>query len=82
VTAVLHDTVEDTETTPAELEARFGADVRAVVEEVTDDKTLPKEERKRLRIDPVTGQSGVPAEGLVGLREGATRTSWESPSSG
>jgi guanosine-3',5'-bis(diphosphate) 3'-pyrophosphohydrolase len=51
VAAVLHDTVEDTETTPAELEARFGADVRAVVEEVTDDKTLPKEERKHLQIE-------------------------------
>jgi (p)ppGpp synthase/HD superfamily hydrolase len=49
--AVLHDTVEDTETTPAELEARFGAEVRSVVEEVTDDKTLPKETRKRLQIE-------------------------------
>lgn len=49
--AVLHDTVEDTETTPAELEAQFGTEVRAVVEEVTDDKTLPKEERKRLQIE-------------------------------
>ena len=49
--AVLHDTVEDTETTPAELEARFGAEVRAVVEEVTDDKRLPSEERKRRQVE-------------------------------
>jgi guanosine-3',5'-bis(diphosphate) 3'-pyrophosphohydrolase len=49
--AVLHDTVEDTQTTPAELEARFGGEVRAVVEEVTDDKTLPREERKRRQIE-------------------------------
>lgn len=49
--AVLHDTVEDTETTPAELEARFGAEVRAVVEEVTDDKSLPREERKRRQVE-------------------------------
>lgn len=49
--AVLHDTVEDTETTFQELEERFGAAVRRLVEEVTDDKTLPKEERKRLQIE-------------------------------
>src|SRR5207237_10911356 len=35
----------------AELEAAFGAEVRRVVEEVTDDKRLPKAERKRLQIE-------------------------------
>jgi guanosine-3',5'-bis(diphosphate) 3'-pyrophosphohydrolase len=48
--AVLHDTIEDTETSPEELEARFGSEVRALVLEVTDDKQLPKAERKRLQI--------------------------------
>lgn len=48
--ALLHDTVEDTETTPAELEARFGAEVAGIVAEVTDDKALPKQERKALQI--------------------------------
>src|SRR5882724_1387256 len=48
--AVLHDTVEDTETTPDELEDEFGRGVRDVVLEVTDDKRLPREERKRLQI--------------------------------
>ena len=48
--AVLHDTLEDTETTARELSARFGPAVRRLVEEVTDDKSLPKEERKRLQI--------------------------------
>ena len=51
VAAVLHDTIEDTKTTPAELEEHFGPDVRRLVEEVTDDKTLPKAERKRLQIE-------------------------------
>src|SRR5262245_31695745 len=32
--AILHDTIEDTETTPDELEALFGLEVRRVVEEV------------------------------------------------
>jgi (p)ppGpp synthase/HD superfamily hydrolase len=49
--AALHDTIEDTKTTPEELEAAFGPEVRRVVEEVTDDKRLPKTERKRLQID-------------------------------
>jgi GTP diphosphokinase / guanosine-3',5'-bis(diphosphate) 3'-diphosphatase len=49
--AVLHDTVEDTETTSAELEARFGAHVTAIVMAVTDDKTLRKQERKRLQVE-------------------------------
>jgi guanosine-3',5'-bis(diphosphate) 3'-pyrophosphohydrolase len=48
--ALLHDTVEDTSTTPAELEATFGPAVRAIVMEVSDDKRLPKAERKRRQI--------------------------------
>jgi guanosine-3',5'-bis(diphosphate) 3'-pyrophosphohydrolase len=51
VAAVLHDTIEDTETTPEELEAAFGLEVRELVAEVTDDKNLPKEVRKQLQID-------------------------------
>jgi guanosine-3',5'-bis(diphosphate) 3'-pyrophosphohydrolase len=46
----LHDTVEDTATSREELVTAFGEDVAALVMEVTDDKTLPKEERKRLQI--------------------------------
>jgi len=49
--AILHDTVEDTDTTPEELEAAFGMRVRKLVEEVTDDKRLPKARRKELQID-------------------------------
>jgi GTP diphosphokinase / guanosine-3',5'-bis(diphosphate) 3'-diphosphatase len=48
--AVLHDTIEDTETTAAEIASIFGNDVLKIVLEVTDDKLLPKEERKRLQI--------------------------------
>lgn len=49
--AVLHDTVEDTDTTPDELREHFGEAVTSIVMEVTDDKTLPKEERRRLQIE-------------------------------
>jgi guanosine-3',5'-bis(diphosphate) 3'-pyrophosphohydrolase len=47
----LHDVVEDAGVTPRELEARFGAEVREVVTEVSDDKSLAKEVRKRLQIE-------------------------------
>jgi len=48
--ALLHDTVEDTETTFEELEEMFGKAVTALVREVTDDKSLAKDERKGLAI--------------------------------
>lgn len=49
--ALLHDTVEDTDTTPDELAREFGAEVAAIVAEVTDDKSLVKSERKRLQVE-------------------------------
>lgn len=49
--AILHDTIEDTKTTHQELVARFGKPVADAVREVTDDKDLPKAERKRLQIE-------------------------------
>ena len=49
--AILHDTVEDTETTLEELEEAFGREVRELVDELTDDKRLPKAERKRLQVE-------------------------------
>jgi guanosine-3',5'-bis(diphosphate) 3'-pyrophosphohydrolase len=50
IAAILHDTIEDTEATPDELERLFGPGVAGIVAEVTDDKSLPKAERKRLQI--------------------------------
>ncbi|MFO0761625.1 MAG: HD domain-containing protein [Byssovorax sp.] len=49
--AVLHDTVEDTETTLDEITEAFGAEVSAVVAEVTDDRSLSREARKRAQIE-------------------------------
>jgi guanosine-3',5'-bis(diphosphate) 3'-pyrophosphohydrolase len=51
VAAILHDIIEDTETSPAELEALFGPEVVALVQEVSDDKSLPKARRKQLQIE-------------------------------
>ncbi|XP_069136125.1 guanosine-3',5'-bis(diphosphate) 3'-pyrophosphohydrolase MESH1-like [Argopecten irradians] len=49
--ALLHDTVEDTETSFDEIDQHFGAEVCGIVKEVTDDKTLPKLERKQEQIN-------------------------------
>jgi GTP diphosphokinase / guanosine-3',5'-bis(diphosphate) 3'-diphosphatase len=65
--ALLHDTVEDTATTPEEIAARFGAEVCAVVLEVSDDQRLPKAERKRLQVEHA-GHASEPAR-LVKLAD-------------
>ncbi|XP_062604996.1 guanosine-3',5'-bis(diphosphate) 3'-pyrophosphohydrolase MESH1-like isoform X2 [Saccostrea cucullata] len=49
--ALLHDTVEDTNTTFEEILDNFGEEVTGLVREVTDDKNLPKLERKQQQID-------------------------------
>ena len=49
--ALLHDTLEDTKTEPEDLEAEFGKKVCEYVLDVTDDKTLQKDERKRRQIE-------------------------------
>jgi GTP diphosphokinase / guanosine-3',5'-bis(diphosphate) 3'-diphosphatase len=48
--AVLHDTLEDTETTEEELTVLFGENVCSLVKEVTDDMTLTYDDRKRYQI--------------------------------
>ena len=48
--ALLHDTIEDTETTLDELQREFGPRIAGLVAELTDDKELPKAERKRLQV--------------------------------
>ncbi|XP_012917474.1 guanosine-3',5'-bis(diphosphate) 3'-pyrophosphohydrolase MESH1 isoform X1 [Mustela nigripes] len=65
--ALLHDTVEDTDTSLDEVERHFGAQVRRLVEEVTDDKTMPKLERKRLQVERAPHSS--PGAKLVKLAD-------------
>jgi len=49
--AILHDTIEDTKTTADELRKNFGEKITSIVLEVSDDKSIEKEERKQLQID-------------------------------
>lgn len=69
IAAVLHDTVEDTDATLEEIGATFGEDVRALVAEVTDDKSLPKPERKRLQVERASRLS--PGAKLIRLADKA-----------
>jgi (p)ppGpp synthase/HD superfamily hydrolase len=57
VAALLHDAIEDVGVTRAEIAERFGEDVAALVAEVTDDKSLPKQTRKALQIEHAAGKS-------------------------
>jgi len=55
--ALLHDTLEDTETSAEELNTQFGAKIGGIVMEVTDDKRLSKAKRKRLQVEHAAGIS-------------------------
>lgn len=72
--AILHDTVEDTETTFEEIQGLFGYHVQQLVQEMTDDKSLSKQERKRLQIQRAPTKSEkaaliVLADKLSNLRD-------------
>ena len=55
--AWLHDAIEDQGVAPEAIAERFGEAVARIVCEVTDDKTLPKAERKRKQVETVAGKS-------------------------
>ena len=82
--ALLHDTVEDTATTPEELAEVFGTRIADIVAEVTDDTRLPKAERKRLQIEHARTLSSQArlvklADKICNLRDVAERppASWD-----
>jgi len=55
--AWLHDVVEDEHATADEVEALFGRRICGLVQELTDDMTLPKEERKRRQVEEIGAKS-------------------------
>ena len=67
IAALLHDTVEDTDTTFEEIEKAFGPVVAGYVREVTDDKSLPKEVRKELQIEHAPHKS--PGAAMIKLAD-------------
>jgi (p)ppGpp synthase/HD superfamily hydrolase len=50
IASILHDVVEDTDTTENDLSDLYGIKVASIVKEVTDDTKLPKYKRKELQI--------------------------------
>lgn len=57
IAALLHDVLEDTDVTPEDLDEGFGSRVTALVREVSEDKTLPWEERKARMVEQLRGAS-------------------------
>ena len=57
IAGLLHDTVEDVGVSAEELAAEFGAEVAAMVAQVTDDKSLEKETRKQIQIEDAPVQT-------------------------
>jgi len=55
--AILHDVVEDTDATYEEIKVCFGIPIADIVAEVTDNKSLPKVERKRLQVSRMAQKS-------------------------
>jgi guanosine-3',5'-bis(diphosphate) 3'-pyrophosphohydrolase len=76
--ALLHDTIEDTDTSVEELAEAFGGPVAALVREVTDDKRLPKPERKSRQVEHAANLSPKArsvklADKIANLRDVADR---------
>jgi len=57
IAAVLHDAVEKTGAQDADIRSRFGDEVADLVAELTEDKSLPEDERKRRQVEEMAGKS-------------------------
>jgi GTP diphosphokinase / guanosine-3',5'-bis(diphosphate) 3'-diphosphatase len=57
IASILHDVVEDTDTSETEIAERFGTKVAQIVMEVTDNMKLPEKERKELQVIKAPGLS-------------------------
>lgn len=62
VAALLHDTVEDTKITFADIQKSFGTTAEGYVRELTDNMSLPQEERMKLQIETAPKKSLAAAQ--------------------
>ncbi|MGR9052778.1 MAG: HD domain-containing protein [Gammaproteobacteria bacterium] len=83
--ALLHDTIEDTDTRYEELVDQFGELIASIVLEVSDDTTLPRKERKQMQIDRAPYKSNEAklvklADKISNLRDviGSPPASWST----
>jgi len=61
IAGALHDVIEDTNTPPDEIKEFFGSDILNLILELTDDMSLPHDERKQRQIETAPGIS-IPAK--------------------
>ena len=80
--ALLHDTIEDTETSYRELRGLFGTRIADVVAEVTDAKFLGKELRKRLQVSRASKVSAEAAQIKIADKICNLRSMLSSPPAG
>jgi guanosine-3',5'-bis(diphosphate) 3'-pyrophosphohydrolase len=67
VAALLHDTLEDTQTTVQELQGEFGEEIGSIVMEVSDEPTLDWRVRKKLQV--TRAKTATPRARLVKLAD-------------
>lgn len=82
IAALLHDTVEDTGVSADEISGMFGEDVATIVLEVTDDKSLPKAQRKELQVQNAPHKSERARNLKVADKISNVRAILESPPAG
>jgi (p)ppGpp synthase/HD superfamily hydrolase len=76
---LLHDTIEDTDTSREQLEREFGPEIAGIVAEVTDDKSLPQHERKERQVRSAPGKSARARMLKVADKTANLRSVLESP---
>lgn len=64
VAAILHDTIEDANTSPEEVYELFGERTMQLVLELTENKSFPSDVRKKLQVEKAKGMS----EGAQAIR--------------
>ena len=57
IAGILHDTLEDTDTTPEEIREAFGENILAIVQTESEDKSKTWKERKQRTVDELTEAS-------------------------
>lgn len=82
IAGILHDTVEDTDTSRDDLVRHFGNDIASIVMECTDDKLLPKAERKRLQAETAPHKSDAAKMVKMADKISNLRTMLDSPPAG
>ena len=78
----LHDTVEDTETKHEEILREFGENISDIIREVTDDKSLPKAERKRLQLEHAKHASPSAKQVKIADKTSNLRSLFRAPPAG